>query len=183
MVIVNWITPPEIIVIVCGVIDRAVIKVEICVTMPRPPTVGWCVALNYSNFRLPTIRGDLKVLYINLLAAFGNNMEFHPSIFDMTRCRDLNMFGSIFCSEDKGIAVACLFSVFIIVTATCCLTFGITDPCTPRNRFFIIFNFEAMWFASVSYQDFNILCCCRDLKQIDRAGNCKFVVVCIVSVA
>ena len=151
--------------------------------MPRPPTVGRCVALNHSNFRLPTIRGDLKVLYINLLATFGDNMKFHPAVFDMTGCRDLNMFGAVFCSEDKGITVACLFSIFIVVTATRCLAFGIADPCAPCDRFFIIFNFESVRFASVSYQDFNILRSCWNLEQVYRAGNCKFVIICVLSVA
>lgn len=182
MVIVNRITPPEIVVIVCRVIDRTVVKVEVCVTMPRPPTVGRCVALNHSNFRLPAVRGDFKVLYINLLATFGNNMEFHPSIFDMTGCRDLNMFGAIFCSEDKGIAVTCLFSVFIVVATTRRLAFGITDPGAPCDRFFIVFNFEPMRFTPVAYQHFNVLCPYRNLKEVYRAGDCEFVVLCVLSV-
>jgi hypothetical protein len=92
VVVVNRITPSQIVVVVRRVIDRPIVKVEVSVTMPRTPTVSWCVALNDSNFWLPAIRGNLKILYINLLAAFGDNMKFHPSIFDMTDCRNFNMF-------------------------------------------------------------------------------------------
>ncbi len=180
--IVDRVAPSQIVVIVRRVIDGTVIKVEVCVTMPRPPTIGRCVALNHSNFRLPAIRGDFKVLYINLFAAFGDNMEFHPSVFDVTSCRYLNMFGAVFRSEDESVAIACLFSVFIVVTATRRLAFGVTDPCAPCDRFFIVFNFESMRFTSVAYQNFNILCSCRNLKKVYRAGNCKFVVICVMSV-
>ena len=180
--VVDRVAPSEIVIIVCRVIDGPVIKVEVCITVPRSPTVGRCVALNHSNFRLPAIRGDFKVLYINLFAAFGDNMEFHPSVFDMTGCRDFNMFGAVFCSEDKSVTIACLFSVFIVVTATRCLAFGITDPCAPCDWFFIVFNFESMRFTSIADQDFNILCSHRNLKKVYRTGDCKFVVVCVVNV-
>jgi len=92
VVVVNRITPSEIVVVVRRVIDRPIVKVEVSVMMPWTPTIGWGVALNDSNFWLPAIRGDLKILYINLLATFGDNMEFHPSIFHMTGCRNFNMF-------------------------------------------------------------------------------------------
>ena len=141
MVVVNRIAPSEIVVVVRRVIDGTIIKVEVSVTVPRTPTVGRCVALNYPNFRLSVIRGDLKVFYINLLAAFGDNMKFHPSIFDMTDCRNFNLFGAVFRSKDKSVAVSCLFSVFVVVTAACCLALGITDPCATCDRFVVVFNF------------------------------------------
>lgn len=92
MVVVNRIVPSEIVVVIRRIIDGTIVKVEVSVTMPRTPTVGWCVALNDSNFWLSAIRGNLKILYIKLLAAFGDNMKFHPSVFDMTDCGDFNVF-------------------------------------------------------------------------------------------
>ena len=141
MVVVNRIAPSEIIVVIRRVIDGPVIKVEVSVTMPRTPTVGWCVALNDSNFWLSAICGDFKIFYINLLAAFGDNMKLHPSIFDMAGCRNLNVFGSVFRAKDKSVAVTCLFSVFVVITAACCLALGVTNPCATCDRFVVVFNF------------------------------------------
>ena len=181
MVIIDRVTPSEIIVVVRCVIDGPVVKVEIGVPVPWTPPVSRCVALNHSNFWLSTIRGDLKIFYVNLFAAFSDDVKFHPSVFDMTDGGDLNVFGAVFCSKDKGVAITCLFSVFVVVSATCRLAFGIADPCSTCDGFFVIFDFESMRFPSVSDQNFNILCSCWNFKKIYRAGNCEFVVICVLS--
>lgn len=180
--IIDRVAPSEIIVVVRRVIDGTVVKVKIGITVPRSPPVSRCVALNHFNFRLSTIRGDLKILYVNLFATFSDNMEFHPPVFDVTGGGDLNVFGAVFCSKDKGIPVTCLFSVFVVITAACCLAFSITDPCATCDGFIVIFDFESMGFPSVSHQNFNILCSCWNFKKIYGTGNCEFVVFCVLSV-
>ena len=98
VVIVDRITPSEIVVVVRCVIDGTIVKVEIGVTMPRTPTIRRCVPLNHFNLRLSPISGYLKVFYVNLFATLCDDMKFHPSIFDVTHCRNLNSFRAIFCS-------------------------------------------------------------------------------------
>ena len=96
--IIDRVAPSEIVVVVRRVIDGTVVKVQIGVAVPRAPTVGRSIALNHSNFRLSTIRGDLKILYVNLFATFSDDMQLHPPVFDMTGGGDLNVFGSVFCA-------------------------------------------------------------------------------------
>jgi hypothetical protein len=98
MVIVDRITPPEIVVVVRRVIDRTVVEIEIGVAIPRTPAISWCIPLNHFNFWLSLIGRYLKMLHVNLFATLCDDMEFHPSIFDVTCCRNLDEFRTIFCA-------------------------------------------------------------------------------------
>ena len=144
MVIVDRITPSEIVVVVGRVIDGTIVKVEIGVAMPRTPTISRCIPLNHFNFWLSPISGYLKMFHVNLFATFCDDMKFHPSIFDMTRCGNLNSLRTIFCSQDKSVTVACFLSILVMVTATSRLALGITNPNTSRDRFFVVFNLQVM---------------------------------------
>jgi hypothetical protein len=179
--IVAGITPSEVVVIVRGVINRTIVKVEVGVTVPRTPTIRGGVPLNHSNFRLPTVAGYLNILYINLLSTFSDDMKFHPSVFDMTHCGDFNAFGAIFRSQDKSVAVASLFSVFVVVTAPCRLSLGITNPSTPGDRLFVVLNLYTMGVSSISHQNLNVLCPHWNFKKVYCTCNCKFIVICVLS--
>lgn len=96
VMIIDRVTPSEVVVVVRCVIDWTIVEIEISVTVPWTPTIGRGVPLNHSNFRLPTICRYLNIFYINLFATFGNNMEFHPSIFDVSDCGDFNAFRTVF---------------------------------------------------------------------------------------
>lgn len=139
VVIVDRVAPPEIVVVVRSVIDRTIVEIEIRVTVPRTPAIRRCIPLNHFNFRLSPIGGYLKIFHVKLFTTLCYNMKFHPSIFDPTCCRNLNPFRTIFRSKDKGIAVACLLSVFVVVAAPGRLTLGIANPNTSCNRFFVVF--------------------------------------------
>lgn len=96
VVIVDRITPSEIVVVVRRVIDRTIVEVEISVTVPRTPTIRRCIPLNHFNLRLSLIGGYLKVFHVKLFTTLCYNMKFHPSIFNSACCRNLNPFGTIF---------------------------------------------------------------------------------------
>jgi hypothetical protein len=91
------------------------------------------------------------MFHVNLFATLCNDMKFHPSIFDMAHCRNFNSLRAIFCSQDKGVTVACLLSILVMVTATSRLALGITNPNTSRDRFFVVFNLQAMGFPSIPH--------------------------------
>jgi hypothetical protein len=141
VVIVDRITPSEIVVVVRRVIDGTIVKVEIGVAIPRAPTISRCMPLNHFNLWLSPISRYLKMFHVKLFATLCDDMKFHPSIFDPTCCRNLNTFRTIFRSKDKGIPVACLLSVFIVVAATCRLAFGVTNPNASCDGFFVVLNF------------------------------------------
>lgn len=141
VVIVDRITPSEIVVVVRRVVDGTIVEVEIGVTVPRTPTIRGRIPLNHFNLWLSPIGGYLKVFHVKLFATLCYNMKFHPSIFDPTCCRNLNPFGTVFCPKNKGIAVTCFLSVFIVIAAARCLALGVTDPNASCNRFFVVLYF------------------------------------------
>jgi hypothetical protein len=151
VVIVDRITPSEIVVVVRRVIDGTIVKVEIGVAIPRAPTISRCMPLNHFNLWLSPISRYLKMFHVKLFATLCDDMKFHPSIFDMTHCRYLNSLRTIFCSQDKSITVACLLSIFVMVTAASRLALGITNPNTSRDGFFVVFNLQAMGFPSIPH--------------------------------
>ena len=162
--IVNRITPTQIGIESASVINGAIIKIEIGVPMPRTPTIGGCVVLDYPHLWCSAIGGNLNIFYIKLFATFGNNMKFHPPIFDMSRDRNLDSFRAILCAKDEGIAISCFRGVLVMVTATCCLSFGITNPYTPRNRFIMVVDLKLVRFTFVANQNFNGLRATWDFK-------------------
>lgn len=92
VVIVDRITPSEVVVIVRCVVDGTIIEVEIGVTVPRTPTIRRCMSLNHFNLRLSPIGRYFKVFYVKLFTTLCYNVKFHPSIFNSTCCRNLNPF-------------------------------------------------------------------------------------------
>ena len=174
---INGITPPVIVVKIRRVMDGPIVKVEIGIPMPRPPPIGRQVALNDAHFRLPAIGRDFDVFNIKLLATFRYDMEFHPAILHMACCGDFDEFGAVLRAQHEGIPVACLVSVFVVVTAPCQFAFGIANPDAAGNRLFVVFNFELTRFTPVSHQDFNGLRPFRNFKEINCASDSEFVVI------
>ena len=151
MAIIDGIAPSVIVVEVCRVIDRPVVKIEVGIPVPWFPAISRCVALNDTHLRLPLIGRYLNIFDINLLAAFRDDVEFHPPVFHVSCCWDFDVFGAVLRAEHEGISVACFLSVFVVVAAARQFAFGIANPDAAGNRFIVVFNFELPWFAPVSH--------------------------------
>lgn len=92
MAIVDWVTPPDIIVMVRCIVAWTVVKIQVGVVVPRPPFIAPCVSVIPVNMALFSVSNDINVLYVKLLAILGNDMHLKQTVINVARSGDFNCF-------------------------------------------------------------------------------------------
>ena len=133
MAIVDRVAPPDVIVMVCCIIARTVVKVQVGVAVPRAPFIASCVSVIPVNMTLFTVSNNVNVLYIELLAILGDNIHLKKAVVNVARSRNFNRFRAAICPQHECVTVTSFIGMFVIIAASCVFTFGITNPNTTGN--------------------------------------------------
>ena len=96
--IVNRVTPPDIVVMVCCIVARTVVKIQVGVVVPRTPFIAPCVSVIPLNMTLLSESNNINVLYIKLLAILGDNMHLKKAVINVACSGNLNRFRAALCS-------------------------------------------------------------------------------------
>ena len=95
--IIDRVTPPDVIVMICCIVARTVVKIQVGVAVPRPPFIASCVSVISVNMTLFSISDNVYVLYIKLLAILGNNMHLEKAVVNVARRRNFDCFRAAVC--------------------------------------------------------------------------------------
>jgi hypothetical protein len=80
-----------------------------------------------------SVSDNVYVLYIELFAILGNNMHLEKAVVNVARRRNFDCFRAAVCPQHERITVTSFIGVFVVITASCVFTFGISNPNTTGN--------------------------------------------------